>query len=107
MNWVIELALVCEPHYKMSLIGTCFFAGFLVGSLTLVRLADRLGRKPILYASLFLQLGLPCVSFFVHTLWMLYVMIFFTGLFSVTRASLMYVLLNELAGQKWRTTIHF
>lgn len=42
-NWVTHLKLFNESQFKLGLIGSSFFFGYLLGSVTLLRLPDRYG----------------------------------------------------------------
>ena len=45
--------------------------------------------------------------YFSSTLNMIYIAMFSTGVFLIVRTSTSYVMMNELAGEDWRNTIHF
>lgn len=53
---VTEWYLVKQEAYKVSLAGSLFFVGVLVGNVVLGPLSDKVGRKPIFLMSLFLEL---------------------------------------------------
>lgn len=46
-NWVSpdKFNLLCEPKFKVGLLGSFFFAGVVSSMLTVPRLADRYGRR--------------------------------------------------------------
>ena len=48
-NWVSpdKFNLLCEPKYKVGLLGSFFFAGVVSSMLTVPRLADRYGRRSV------------------------------------------------------------
>ncbi|XP_061155599.1 solute carrier family 22 member 4-like isoform X3 [Syngnathus typhle] len=52
---VSQFDLVCSQHWKQPLTATIFFLGVLVGSFFSGVLADRFGRKPVLFATLIIQ----------------------------------------------------
>ena len=47
-NWVTNLDLACEPSYKIGLLGSIFFVGFVMTLILLPRLADLYGRQLII-----------------------------------------------------------
>ena len=51
-NWKTELNLVCEEGGKIGMIGSCYFLGFVISLLFIVRLSDIYGRKPLTYLAL-------------------------------------------------------
>ena len=55
-NWVVDYELACSAEASLSLLGTAFFGGYLVGALLFLPLADRVGRKPIVLSGLGLLL---------------------------------------------------
>lgn len=62
INWVDRLHLICEPSWRIGLIGSMYLLGWAIGCLIIPRLGDLHGRK-IPYAasmgsSLFIHLGL-------------------------------------------------
>ncbi|XP_061601750.1 solute carrier family 22 member 15 isoform X2 [Cololabis saira] len=52
---VTEWFLVKQQAYKVSLAGSLFFAGLLVGNVVFGPLSDRIGRRPVYLAGLFLE----------------------------------------------------
>ncbi|XP_077360884.1 solute carrier family 22 member 4-like [Festucalex cinctus] len=53
---VSEYDLVCSQHWKQPLTSTIFFLGVLVGSFISGVISDRFGRKPVLFATIIIQL---------------------------------------------------
>ncbi|XP_053731253.1 solute carrier family 22 member 15 isoform X1 [Synchiropus splendidus] len=52
---VTEWSLVEQQAYKVSLAGSLFFAGLLVGNLVFGPLSDRVGRRPVYLTGLFFE----------------------------------------------------
>lgn len=46
-NFIITFDLYCDSELKIGLFGSMFLAGIVVGSITLTRLGDLYGRKPV------------------------------------------------------------
>ncbi|XP_071950755.1 organic cation transporter protein-like [Antedon mediterranea] len=62
-----EFDLVCEKAAKPSLSQSFFFVGTLVGSLVFGALADKFGRKPVLFLAVGLQCGSGILTSFVKS----------------------------------------
>ena len=45
VNWYEQLDLVCEPDWKIALIGSAFFVGWVITLLWVPRISDKHGRK--------------------------------------------------------------
>ena len=54
VNWVDKMDLLCTPHFKVGLIGSCYFIGIIITILPVPLLSDIYGRKTIYLASLIL-----------------------------------------------------
>uniref|UniRef100_H3DMW3 Solute carrier family 22 member 15 n=1 Tax=Tetraodon nigroviridis TaxID=99883 RepID=H3DMW3_TETNG len=52
---VTEWFLIKQQAYKVSLAGSLFFAGLLVGNVVLGPLSDKVGRRPVYLSGLFLE----------------------------------------------------
>jgi len=48
--------MLCLPHYKVGLLGSCFFIGIILTIIPVPALADKHGRKNIYVASLIVSL---------------------------------------------------
>lgn len=46
-NLLEQLSMFCSPNWLIGLIGAAFLAGIVIGCMTLTRLGDVVGRKPI------------------------------------------------------------
>ena len=55
---------VCDDQYKVALVGTLYMVGLFFGSLLGSYPADRLGRKPMIFAFVFVAGAANLVSFF-------------------------------------------
>lgn len=65
-NWVEKFDLLCEPKWKVGLLGSCFFIGVLLTIIIVPKLADVYGRRPLflitMYVSIFAQIGIMIVE---------------------------------------------
>jgi len=50
-NWMTDFDLICEPPFRIGLIGTLQFIGLAAGALLFTPLSDVYGRKPVLAIS--------------------------------------------------------
>ena len=58
-NWVEKYDMLCEPAYKVGLIGSMYFVGVVISAITFPPIADSYGRKPmVLVANIVLITGL-------------------------------------------------
>ena len=49
---IVQLGMYCSSEILIGLMGACFLLGIAFGCFTLARLADVIGRKPILISSM-------------------------------------------------------
>ena len=78
-NWVNKLDLLCEPKYKIGLIGSMYFVG-VITSLTFVPvMADRCGRKWAYLGTLCLSAFAQLALIITRNLYEVYVYEFFFG----------------------------
>lgn len=93
-------------NFKFGLFGSIYFIGFAIGAITLLRLGDTLGRKPVLVLTSILNpifmLGLA----FGRNLMFLYVMIFLAGCVSIARSALFYLYMLEIIPDSKRVYFH-
>ncbi len=54
-NWVERFNLECEEPYMVGMIGSAYFAGWMIGSIIMSRIGDLYGRKLPFYSSLVLS----------------------------------------------------
>ena len=55
---VEQFDFYCEPKWKIGLMGASFLFGIVIGCLTIARLGDIYGRKPIYKLGLIMHLGI-------------------------------------------------
>jgi len=67
VSMAMEWGFVCHKQYTVALLQTLFFCGTMFGGIIFGPLADRFGRKPIAFTTLFLAASLgTLISFIEH-----------------------------------------
>ena len=84
----------------MGLFGSLYYVGYVIGSLTFLRLGDSKGRKWILALALAIQTVVLLLFYFVTILEVYYVLMFIQGFASCVREGLSYVFAMELIPAK-------
>ena len=51
-NWVIQLEVFCDSEVQIGFIGAAYLVGMVLGSVTVTRIADLIGRKPVFMTGL-------------------------------------------------------
>jgi MFS family permease len=105
-NWITNMDLTCISGFQLGLFGSLYFVGFVIGALTLLRLGDIIGRKPVVTMT---SLGLLCLFvslFFVNNLYVIYTLLFIAGVLGITRGSLFYLYMLEMLPQSKRESFH-
>lgn len=104
-NWVEKLDLVCEPSWKVGLIGSMYLFGWSAGCLFVPRMGDVYGRRwPYLISmgiSLFVYLGLILSNNVNLTM----ALFFLLGLCTPGKSNIAYVYLLELVPTDWQTYV--
>jgi MFS family permease len=75
----------------IGLLGSCYYAGFSIGSIFLVRFADIYGRRPVYITGLAIHSFSYIVMMFSPYLYLNYAMLFLCGLAATMRASVGYM----------------
>ena len=64
INLIGQNDFYCEPKWKIGMMGFSFLLGIVIGCLTVARLGDVYGRKPIYKLGLYLHLAFSlCICF--------------------------------------------
>lgn len=79
-NLIETFNFYCEPSAMIGLIGAAFLMGVVIGSLTLTRLGDVHGRRPIFMLGLVMHLGFMAGIMVVTNYVLCYVLVFIFGL---------------------------
>lgn len=100
-NWVDRLDLVCQPAWKIGLIGSMYLFGWSIGCLFVPRFGDVYGRKwPFMIsmgASIIFHLGLTLSK----NIDLTSALFFLLGLCTPGNSNIAYVYLIELVPLKW------
>ncbi|KAM6983311.1 organic cation/carnitine transporter 2-like isoform 2-T2 [Tautogolabrus adspersus] len=77
---VSEFDLVCSEQWKQPFTSTVFFIGVVFGSFFSGQLADRFGRKPVLFATMAIQTVFTFIQVFSVSWTMFTILLFLNGL---------------------------
>ena len=66
-NLIAQFNFYCTPKYQIGLMGVSFLVGIVVGCLTIARLGDIYGRKPIFKLGLYMHLAFSVSICFLQT----------------------------------------
>ncbi|TNN39513.1 Solute carrier family 22 member 4 [Liparis tanakae] len=93
---VSEFDLVCSEQWKLTFTSTVFFVGVLLGSFFSGQLSDRFGRKPVLFATMAVQMFFTFIQVF-STSWVMFtVLLFINGLGQISNFVAALVLGTEI-----------
>ena len=81
VNWITHMKLVNETKFHLGFIGSSFFIGYLVGSITILWLPDIYGRWIMVLVSMFAIAICSILLYAASTLTMLYIILSITGFF--------------------------
>ena len=105
-NWITKIDLIWITDFQIGLLGTLFFLGWMVGAATLLSLGDIIGRKKVLIISIVGLILMLLGLIIVDKLWLLYINLFFLGIFQGSKGSLAYLYMLELAPINLRPILH-
>lgn len=100
-----ELGWVCENDILPTIAQSLFFLGAITGGLSLGWIADRFGRVPALAAANVVGGVAGIVTAFANSFWSFTVCRYFAGFAFDNCFTLMYILVLEYVGPKWRTFV--
>jgi MFS family permease len=95
-NWYMSHRLNTVELWKIGLIGTVYFIGYIVGSFYFPRLADIYGRKPFVIIGGFMQSICALSLVYSYNFAAIYANMFFIGIASPFLSSIGYNLIIEL-----------
>ena len=105
-NWMTNMDLTCISNIQLGLFGSIYFLGFVFGTMTLLRLGDIIGRKPVVTATSAGLITIFGAFIFVNNLYAVYVMLVLTGLLSITKGALSYMYMLEILPSNKRQNYH-
>ena len=104
-NWYDKLDLKCVPGWKVGLISSLSFIGSLVTLPWVPRLADKYGRKPLVFiTNIFQTIGYTMVMF-THSLYVMIAAAFIYGMTSGVQMAVGFPYLLELVPQRHTTRV--
>uniref|UniRef100_A0A8C4HUX2 Major facilitator superfamily (MFS) profile domain-containing protein n=1 Tax=Dicentrarchus labrax TaxID=13489 RepID=A0A8C4HUX2_DICLA len=98
---VTEWFLVKQQAYKVSLAGSLFFAGLLVGNIVFGPLSDRIGRRPVYLTGLFFEVVFGYVTAFAPSYEVFAVSRLLVGLMNGGIGLVCFVLTQEYVGKSY------
>ncbi|XP_061083324.1 solute carrier family 22 member 15 isoform X2 [Conger conger] len=98
---VTEWFLVKQQAYKVSLAGSLFFAGVLLGNVLFGPLSDKIGRKPVLIAGLFFEVLFGYATAFAPSYEMFALSRLLVGMMNGGMALVCFVLSQEYVGKSY------
>ena len=97
-----QFDLVCDKHFQAWLANSMLFFGWAIGAILLGFIADKRGRRSVLFPSVFMIIAFTFGMSFAHQLWLVAFCRFFVGFFEGGAGLTMFVLSIELVGPKRR-----
>lgn len=98
---VTEWFLVKQQAYKVSLAGSLFFAGVLIGNVLFGPVSDRIGRKPVFLTGLFFEVLFGYASAFAPSYEVFALSRLLVGLMNGGMALVCFVLTQEYVGKAY------
>ncbi|TMS04513.1 Solute carrier family 22 member 15-like [Larimichthys crocea] len=99
---VTEWFLVKQQAYKVSLAGSLFFAGLLIGNIVFGPLSDRIGRRPVYLTGLFFEVVFGYVTAFAPSYEVFAASRLLVGLMNGGIGLVSFVLTQEYVGKSYR-----
>ncbi|CAI2365215.1 unnamed protein product [Moneuplotes crassus] len=105
-NWITHLDLLCVSEFTKSLFGALFFVGAVIATVTVLRLGDIYGRKPVL---IICNIGCGVIFitlYFVDNLVLAYLLVIPIGMFGLAKGALTYLQMLELVPSRLNSVLH-
>ncbi|XP_046593907.1 solute carrier family 22 member 13-like [Neodiprion lecontei] len=100
-----ELEWVCDKQYLVNLAQSIFFVGSIFGGILFGWMADKYGRIPVLVVANMFGFFAGMATVFARRFWHFGVCRFLVGFASDNNFTMMYILVLEYVGPKWRTWV--
>jgi MFS family permease len=94
-NFIMQYGLECEDSFKIGLFGSFFLLGVVIGCLTLTRLGDVVGRKPIFMLGMCMQIAITFTIIFMTNEYVAYGLCLLEGISMTGKQYVGYSLLIE------------
>jgi len=104
-NWVEKLSLTCVPKWKVGLLGSSLWMGWVLSLLFLPRIADIYGRRWIYLLGMWLLMPILFAMLFTRSLNAMIAIIFMQGFLSTVRVSIGYVYMLEFIPKPNQTIV--
>uniref|UniRef100_A0A669CAX9 Solute carrier family 22 member 15 n=1 Tax=Oreochromis niloticus TaxID=8128 RepID=A0A669CAX9_ORENI len=98
---VTEWFLIKQQAYKVSLAGSLFFAGLLIGNVVFGPLSDKIGRRPVYLTGLFFEVVFGYVTAFASSYEVFAASRFLVGLMNGGIGLVCFVLTQEYVGKSY------
>ena len=102
-NWITNKNLLWISSFDLGLFGSIYMSGYAFGALTVLRLGDIIGRRPILLLSSASNTIIYFLLCFAGDTYLIYALLFIDGAMRMTKGSLAYILMLELIPENKRS----
>lgn len=100
---VTEFDLVCDRSYLSQMANSAYFIGAVIGSVFIGWIADRFGRKSVLFSCFAIVILISGMSAFANTLWFFVMARCLIGFFLSGFALALYVIAAEVVSPSYRS----
>eukprot|EP00347_Sterkiella_histriomuscorum_P021446 403333947 len=104
-NFVQKFGLYCNADVQIGLFGSIFLLGIVFGSVTLTRLGDIYGRKPVFLIGMILQIFVTAAYLISDSLTFAYILTFLIGLACTGKQFVGYSYLIEMQQSKHQIVV--
>ncbi|XP_031558762.1 organic cation transporter protein-like isoform X2 [Actinia tenebrosa] len=97
-GWITEFDLVCDKSIYAWLSSSLLFFGWALGAIILGLIADKYGRRSVLFPSVIMVMTMTFIMSFVKAVWLILLLRVVVGIFEGGSVLTMFVLATELVG---------
>lgn len=102
-NWVEHFSLLCEPEYRIAMLGSLNFVGVLLTVLPVPYIADKHGRKKVLVSTMIINILALGAIYFTSNLNFAYFLIIVNGMcFAGRVVAGMNLIVEFMHSQEWK-----